>query len=281
MFCKFCGKTIDENALFCPMCGTKQKENESISNIATPDHSVVSKNKKSIKTTFLKSIKKLNLYLFGLIAGIIGVAIFLITILRQLITVGRIYLFHRYAYQSNTILIISIVLMMIGLCSIIIKYVLFFVLKIGKIPTTKVKNILLIALAVAFLILPLWSFAQCSNNNNNDYNSNYHSSSSYSSGDSTTKSITQAKAISYAKSSSTVQDRIAALYSLKFYYTPDWGTTTATKQYNGDWKVVLKGTISGYTDDYKSNYVFNKKFTVTVIVNYLGTCSVSSIQKNY
>ena len=124
------------------------------------------------------------------------------------------------------------------------------------------KNVIKIILSVLLLVVCLSCVAGC-NNTPNKYDSEY-------SGESTTTSITRSQAISYAKSSSTVQNKIAKLYNLKFYYTPDWGTTTATEQSNGDWEVVIKGTISGYTDDYKTNFVYNNKFTVIVTVYSFG-----------
>ena len=73
-------------------------------------------------------------------------------------------------------------------------------------------------------------------------------------------SINESKAISIAKESSKVQKKIADCWDMKFFYTPEWGTCTAEKKYNGDWEVVLKGNISGYTDDYKDDFIYDKKF---------------------
>lgn len=85
-------------------------------------------------------------------------------------------------------------------------------------------------------------------------------------------SISESKAISIAKQSSYVQNKIAKEYGMKFFYTPDWGTVTATDQYSG-WEVVLKGTISGYTDDYKSDFIYDKKFTAKVTMSNSGVVS--------
>ena len=82
--------------------------------------------------------------------------------------------------------------------------------------------------------------------------------------------LTKSDAISAAKESSEVQKEIATEYGMKFFYTPDWGTVTATEQSDGSWKVVLKGTISGYTDDYKTDFEYDKKFTATVTVSGTG-----------
>ena len=56
---------------------------------------------------------------------------------------------------------------------------------------------------------------------------------------------------------------------MKFFYTPDWGTCTARKV-GGGWDVTLKGNISGYTDDYKKDFIYDKTFKVTVTVSSSG-----------
>lgn len=90
------------------------------------------------------------------------------------------------------------------------------------------------------------------------------------SGGSTKPSITREQAISYAKNNLNIQYKIVNLYGLKFYYKPEWGTATATKDRYGDWDVVLKGTISGYADDYKTEFLYKKKFKVEVTVYSSG-----------
>lgn len=219
--------------------------------------------KKVVSEKLIKIIQKGSLW--GFVAGIVGVALFFGIVLVGLIAYGRVYLFGGFDF-TKVLSIISIVLMLIGVCGIITKTILYFIFKIEAFPRNTIKRILVLVLAVACLGCSIWGFVDCSNNNYN-YDSSYDSDYS---GGSTTTSITRSQAISYAKSSSTVQNKIANLYGLKFYYTPNWGTTTATKQSNGDWEVVIKGTISGYTDDYKTDYVSDKKFTVTVTVYSFG-----------
>ena len=269
MFCKFCGEKIEDNAIFCSKCGAKltseEKTNILSSEIIDTTNSL-NENEKPIKKKSDKILNIIQKVVFGcLIAGIVGITLFLGIVLVGLFVYGRVYLFDGYVF-TKVLTIISIVLMMIGLCSVTSKSVLFFIFKIGTFPTTIIKRILMIVLAVACLGCSIWGFAGCSNNSYN-YDSSYDSDYS---GGSTTTSITRSQAISYAKSSSTVQNKIASLYGLKFYYTPNWGTTTAAKQSNGDWEVLIKGTISGYTDDYKTDFVYNKKFTVTVTVYSFG-----------
>ena len=81
--------------------------------------------------------------------------------------------------------------------------------------------------------------------------------------------------------SSKVQKKIADCWDMKFFYTPEWGTCTAEKKYNGDWEVVLKGNISGYTDDYKDDFIYNKKFKAKVTVSPTGKVSYVSVSREY
>ena len=98
-----------------------------------------------------------------------------------------------------------------------------------------------------------------SSSNNNSSNNNY----------STINTISESEAISIAKQSSKVQNKIADYWDMKFFYTPDWGTCTARKV-GDDWYVTLKGNISGYTDDYKKDFIYDKTFKVTVTVSSSG-----------
>ena len=124
----------------------------------------------------------------------------------------------------------------------------------------RARIIVSLILALICLTLVCGSFVGCQEeeDSNDDYDYSYSAS------------ITQSQAISTAKSSSKVQDAIADRYDMKFYYTPDWGTCTAKEDYHGGWEVVLKGTISGYTDDYKKDFVYDKTFKATVTVSETG-----------
>ena len=121
----------------------------------------------------------------------------------------------------------------------------------------------------------VWTFEK------QDYESSDDSDNSggSTSGGSTKPSITREQAISYAKNDLNVQDKIVKLYGLKFYYRPEWGTITATKDRNGNWDVVLQGTISGYTDDYKTEFLYKKKFEVDVTVYSSGYVSSGWVSK--
>lgn len=124
-------------------------------------------------------------------------------------------------------------------------------------------------LAIMCVFIVCTVFVGCQSN---DSDANYNFSSyDY--------SLTESKAISIAKESSEVENEIASKYGMKFFYTPDWGTVTATEDSSGNWKVVLKGTISGYTDDYKTDFEYDKKFTATVTVSSSGYVASVSVSK--
>lgn len=63
--------------------------------------------------------------------------------------------------------------MMIGLCSIIAKCILYFIFKIGNFPTTIIKKVFMIVLAVACLGCSIWGFVDCSNGGSTSYWSFY------------------------------------------------------------------------------------------------------------
>lgn len=81
MFCKFCGKEIEDNDRFCPKCGAKlniEKETENILNqvIDTDDNSL-NEGKKTVKKISDKSLNIIQKVILGcLITGIIGITIF-------------------------------------------------------------------------------------------------------------------------------------------------------------------------------------------------------------
>lgn len=178
MFCKFCGKEIEDNDRFCPKCGAKlniEKETENILNqvIDTDDNSL-NEGKKTVKKISDKSLNIIQKVILGcLITGIIGVTIFWGIVSVGLIVYGRVYLFGGYDF-TKVISIISIVLMLIGVCGIVAKCILYFIFKIGAFPKTIIKKVLLIALAVACVGFSTWGFIDCSNNSKHD--SGYSSS---------------------------------------------------------------------------------------------------------
>ena len=63
-----------------------------------------------------------------------------------------------------------------------------------------------------------------------------------------------------------IDQKIARILDFTEFYDPDYGTTTASQNSDGSWTVVLKGSMMGYVDEYKSDlksYKFEVKATVT------------------
>lgn len=89
-------------------------------------------------------------------------------------------------------------------------------------------------------------------------------------------SVTKTEAISIAQKSKKVTDKIAEYHDLKFYYDPDWGTCTAEKS-SGGWRITLKGNITGYADDYKKDFRYDKQFKATVLVSAVGVVGNVSV----
>lgn len=143
----------------------------------------------------------------------------------------------------------------------------------------KMKKVLTLCLALCLML----SATACSMPNgsssdsdyDNDYSSDYDSDygSDYDSDYDYTPSMSESEAIAAVKNDSGIAQKIANLYGLKFFYQPDYGTCTATQNYSGGWSVTLKGTISGYTDDYKTNFSYDNKFTVKASVSDSGYVS--------
>lgn len=178
MFCKFCGEKIEDNAVFCSKCKanltSEEKTNVVSSEIIDRTTNDLTENEKPIKKKSDKVLNIIQKVVFGcLIAGIVGITLFLGIVLVGLSIYGRIYLFGGYDY-TKVLSIISIVLMLIGVCGIITKSILYFIFKIGAFPRSTIKRILVIVLAVACLGCSIWGFEDCSNHNYN-YDSSYDS----------------------------------------------------------------------------------------------------------
>lgn len=183
MFCKFCGEKIEDNSIFCSKCGAKltgeEKTNVVSLEIIDTTTNSLNENEQPIKKKSDKILNIIQKVVFGcLIAGMVGITLFLGIVLVGLLFYGRVYLFDGYDF-TKVLSIISIVLMLIGACSIITKFILSFIFKTNKSPKIIAKRILLIVLAVVCLSLSIWGFVDCSNNtkdNDIDYSSEESSS---------------------------------------------------------------------------------------------------------
>ncbi len=99
-----------------------------------------------------------------------------------------------------------------------------------------------------------------------------------SSSDSKDKISNESKAIQAVKDDLRTKYGIANLYGLEYYQSPQYTTCTAQKD-GSSWAVTLKGTINGYTDEYRTDFVSKKKFVVEATVTFSGTVIIESIKK--
>lgn len=172
MFCKFCGENIDDNSIFCSKCGKKLNVEEKDDNINNGSNRENTKNNESIIKKATNKIHNIIQQAFSgdiiqkvlngcIFSGIIGNAIFLIIVLVGLIFYGHVYLFHGYVF-TKIVSIISIVLMIIGICGVITKCILYFIFKIGTFPTTIKKRVLLTVLTFTCLGCTIWGISDSS-----------------------------------------------------------------------------------------------------------------------
>ena len=117
------------------------------------------------------------------------------------------------------------------------------------------KLIKLLSLAMAFVLLI--TLCSCGNSS---------SSSSVNTIDS------ESEAIAAVKDSFNIEQRIASAAGFAWFGNPDYGTSQAEEKGDGYWRVTIKGNLSGYTDEYKTDLDI-KKFTVAATVDSEGNVS--------
>lgn len=87
------------------------------------------------------------------------------------------------------------------------------------------------------------------------------------------KTVTLEEAIILAKKDSTIQNKLAQRFDLVFYAPPSWGLCDGkidTEQVTPCYKLTLMGTISGYTDSYKTDLSYGNKFKIVAWVSIYG-----------
>ena len=67
--------------------------------------------------------------------------------------------------------------------------------------------------------------------------------------------------------------RIAGKLGFNNFYSPDYGTSTAEQDEYGDWDVIIKGSMSGYVDEYHQDFE-TKKFSIRATVSQDGNVSM-------
>ena len=87
------------------------------------------------------------------------------------------------------------------------------------------------------------------------------------------KELTSTQAINAVKnnkvgSTNWTEQKIAGALGFKQFAEPEYGTTDAEQNSDGSWTVVLKGSMSGYTDEYRSDFD-RMKFELKATVSYV------------
>ena len=159
MFCIKCGEHIEDTAEYCPKCGNKQTEEPKDETTKTTTDYTTEKSNND------KAVNIIQKCCFaGMIVGTVGAAMFFLIVMIGLIIYGKVYLYQGYDF-TKVLTTISIVLMLIGLCSIIAKFVFNLALKKGNFPTSAAKRILICVLCVACIAFSIWGFVDCGNVN--------------------------------------------------------------------------------------------------------------------
>ena len=70
-----------------------------------------------------------------------------------------------------------------------------------------------------------------------------------------------------------LEQRIANALGFKKFYSPEYGTSSAEKNYDGSWDVTIKGNMSGYVDDYHDDFE-SYKFLVDATVYESGSVTI-------
>lgn len=168
MFCKKCGAQLEDDAEFCPNCGERVADSHSVE--AGADEALTEKANSRLaviksRLAFIWSDKLLKIiqsdkflkimFIAGLASIGLGILTFLGIVLVGVIVYGRVYLFDGYDF-TKVLTIISMVLMLLGVCIFIFCLVIGIVKKPNNIIVRKSIRILMIALAVIGIGFSVW-----------------------------------------------------------------------------------------------------------------------------
>ncbi len=175
MHCKNCGKEINDDAKFCPLCGTKQDEKQELASQPTTKEKNYFSNEK-VNLIIKKTIELLPK--IGLYSCLFGIGIFLLIVFIGLIFYGKVYLYDGYAF-TKVFCTISVILMLFGaiVCGGLL------VCKFIKKEITFDKRIILriaaVLLSVVFSIVSFCSAASVSKQNHSSSSSSSSSMNAY------------------------------------------------------------------------------------------------------
>jgi len=132
------------------------------------------------------------------------------------------------------------------------------------------KAIKLTSIALVLLMCAL-CFAGCGSNSDSNGGSDKRVTSE-------SQAIYEVKNYMHGTSFS-LEQRICGALGFKNFYSPDYGTSSATKNSDGSWDVTIKGSMTGYIDEYH-NDLETYKFEVSATVQESGNVSIS-VSKAY
>ncbi len=131
----------------------------------------------------------------------------------------------------------------------------------------KIKKVIYTICIISVMTMSIFTLSGCSENNSSD-----------SSSSSSPKILTSSDAIKTIQTMRGLEYKVGLSKPVyKSYNPPVFGTCTADKRPDGSWDVVLNGTMTGYTDDYKDEF-HKKRFTATAIVEEDGTVLKLEVQ---
>ena len=128
-----------------------------------------------------------------------------------------------------------------------------------------------VVVLVIIAIIVVFSFKSCSSSDGNDT----------SFGETITSSSQAINAVKNYNSGTpfSTEQLIASELGFNNFYSPNYGTSDASKNEDGSWEVEINGNMSGYVDDYADEFE-NYKFTIKATVSTDGTPSIS-VYKEY
>lgn len=88
------------------------------------------------------------------------------------------------------------------------------------------------------------------------------------------RELTESEAVDAVKNNvfggmNLTEQSICRELGFKQFYTPDYGTYDAEQKEDGSWEITLRGSMSGYLDDYHSDFD-TKKFELVATAEYSG-----------
>lgn len=175
MYCKNCGKEINNDVSFCPFCGTKQDEKEELAALPTSkEKNCFSKEKViQILEKTIKFLPKIGFY-----SCLSGIGIILLIVLIGLVFYGKVYLYDGYGF-TKVFCTINVILMLFGaiVCGGLLVYK--FIKKEITFDKRIILRIAVVSLSVVFSIVSLCNAAAINKKNHSCSSSSSSSMNAY------------------------------------------------------------------------------------------------------